>query len=70
MDKNNRTHELILLGIILPEMNGYESCSQIRKDACFKDVSIIFCNKSLEFDQCWAKMQGGTNFLAKSYTTE
>lgn len=39
---NTQSFDLILLDIMMPEMDGFEVCEQIRKNTLFDDVPIIF----------------------------
>jgi DNA-binding response OmpR family regulator len=34
--------DLILLDIVMPEMDGFELCRQLKTDARFKDVPVVF----------------------------
>lgn len=58
--------DLIFLDLIMPETNGYEICSQLRKVSLFKETPIIILtgNDGL-VDQVRARLLGATDFLSK-----
>ena len=57
---------LIFLDLIMPETNGYELCSQLRKISCFKETPIvILTGNDGVIDRMRAKMAGASAFLSK-----
>ena len=59
--------DLILLDIIMPKINGYKLCSQIRKYPEFIDIPIIFLTSSTGvIDRFKAKVSGANDFINKS----
>ncbi|MEM1254963.1 MAG: response regulator [Cyanobacteria bacterium P01_H01_bin.21] len=58
--------QLIFLDLVMPVVNGYELCAQIRRVSTFKDVPIIIMtnNNSLP-DRVRAKVVGSTGFIGK-----
>ena len=64
----NQRPDLILLDIVMPGLNGFDLCRQLRTDPDFENTSIIFCSsKDQEFDQFWALRQGGTAYITKPF---
>ena len=58
--------DLILLDLMMPIVNGYELCAQLRKTPRFKDVPIIILTgKDGLIDRMRAKLVGSTDFMAK-----
>lgn len=58
--------DLIFLDLMMPIINGYELCSQLRKTPSLKEVPIIILTgKDGLIDRMRAKMVGSTDFLAK-----
>ncbi len=58
--------DLILLDLIMPVVNGYEICSQIRRMTEFTDTPIIILTGSDGlFDRVRAKVVGSTDFMTK-----
>ncbi|VEP13878.1 Response regulator receiver protein [Hyella patelloides LEGE 07179] len=57
---------LIFLDLMMPVINGYELCAQLRKTPRLKDVPIIILTgKDGLIDRMRAKMVGSTDFMAK-----
>lgn len=58
--------DCILLDIMMPQMNGYEVCKNIRK---FSSVPIIFLTgKDSEDDKVEGLMTGGDDYIVKPYS--
>ncbi len=63
--------ELILLDIMMPEMNGYEVCKQLKADELTKDIPVIFLSALNEvFDKIKAFKAGGVDFISKPFQAE
>lgn len=62
----SRKPDLIFLDLIMPNTNGYEICSQLRKLSYFRHTPIIILtgNDGL-VDRVRAKMVGSTDFMTK-----
>lgn len=57
---------LIFLDLVMPVINGYEACAQIRRISRFKDTPIIILTSADGIvDRVRAKIVGSTGFLAK-----
>lgn len=61
-----RKPDLIFLDLVMPNTNGYEICSQLRKVSVFRDTPIIILtgNDGI-IDRVRAKLVGATDFLSK-----
>jgi twitching motility two-component system response regulator PilH len=58
--------DAIFLDVIMPEMDGYRTCRQLRKNEATKDVPIFFVtSKKEEADKMWAMRQGCNGYLVK-----
>ncbi len=58
--------DLIFLDLLMPIVNGYEICQQIRKTPSLKDIPIIILTaKDGLFDHLRAKAIGANEFLSK-----
>ncbi|MDJ0534742.1 MAG: response regulator [Xenococcaceae cyanobacterium MO_207.B15] len=59
--------DLILLDIFMPEIDGYELCSQLRQNPYFADTPIIFLTSSDSvIDRIKSKIAGSSYFLQKT----
>ena len=62
-----RQPDLIFLDIVMPRLNGYDVCSQLRRCPEFADTPIIFLtSNSGIIDRLKAKMAGSSDFLRKT----
>lgn len=61
--------DLILLDIGMPNVDGYQLCSLIRKSSALRDVPIVMVtgNRSL-IDRARAKITGATDYLTKPFS--
>lgn len=60
--------DLVVLDIVMPNMNGYELCRQIKSDPKTKNVPVIICSsKGEDFDKYWAMKQGADAYIAKPF---
>lgn len=62
----NRKPDLIFLDLVMPNANGYEICTQLRKLTLFKNTPIVILtgNDGL-VDRVRAKMVGSSDFMSK-----
>jgi CheY-like chemotaxis protein len=62
----DRKPDLIFLDLMMPNTNGYEICSILRKTSIFKDTPIIILTQSdCTIDRVRAKLVGSSGFLTK-----
>lgn len=60
--------DLILLDIMMPGMDGYETCKMIKKDESFADIPIIFLSaKSEAEDKVKGFEVGAVDYLSKPF---
>jgi two-component system, chemotaxis family, response regulator PixG len=63
--------DFIFLDLIMPVVNGYEICSQIRRASYFTNIPVVILTGSDGLlDKVRAKMVGSTDFMAKPIETE
>jgi len=63
--------DFIFLDLLMPKVNGYEICSQIRKTPSLKDVPVvILTGKDGIVDRMRTKLVGATDFLGKPVESE
>lgn len=62
---------LILLDIVLPGMDGFQTCRKIKKDPETAHIPIILCSsKTQDSDKFWGLKQGAAAYVTKPFTTE
>ncbi len=60
--------DLVVLDIVMPRMNGYEVCRQIKTDPKTQEIPVIMCSsKGEEFDKYWGMKQGADAYIAKPF---
>lgn len=63
--------DLIFLDLVMPNINGYEICQQLRKLTLFKNTPIVILTGNDGIvDRVRAKMVGATDFLSKPVNAE
>lgn len=63
--------DLILMDVVMPGQNGYQTTRAIKKDDRFKDVPVIICTtKGLETDRVWGMRQGASDYIVKPVKAE
>lgn len=61
--------DLILLDVTMPNLDGYELCSLLRKHPNFKQTPIIMVTGNTGFiDRAKAKLAGASGYLTKPFT--
>lgn len=67
----SRKPDLIFLDLVMPNTNGYEICSQLRKLSFFKQTPIVILTGNDGIvDRVRAKIVGATDFLGKPAKSE
>jgi len=67
----SRKPEVIFLDLVMPNTNGYEICSQLRKVSAFRDTPIIILTGNDGIvDRVRAKVVGSSDFLSKPVDAE
>jgi chemotaxis family two-component system response regulator PixG len=66
-----RKPELIFLDLVMPNANGYEICSNLRKLSFFRNTPIVILtgNDGL-IDRVRAKMVGSSDFISKPVNSD
>lgn len=66
LDKADQEIDLIVLDIMLPGVDGYEVCRELRSRVETEDIPIVFLSaKTEEEDQIEGLMLGGDDYLTK-----
>ncbi len=57
---------LVILDIVLPRMNGYEVCRQLKKNKRTQSILVVmFTAKSEKIDFYWGSKQGADAYVSK-----
>ncbi|MEM8503042.1 MAG: response regulator [Cyanobacteria bacterium P01_D01_bin.1] len=60
--------DLVLLDIMMPEMDGYTVCQNIKSNEQSKDIPVIFLSAlDLTFDKVKAFESGGADYISKPF---
>ncbi len=63
--------ELIFCDILMPRLDGYQTCAIIKRNARFADVPVIMLSsKDGLFDKARGRMVGSQDYLTKPFTKE
>jgi len=61
-------HDLILLDVMMPGMNGFEVCQQLKQEATTKDIPVIFLTAKADTDDVIAGLElGAVDYVAKPF---
>jgi excisionase family DNA binding protein len=64
-------HDLIVLDVMLPDINGKEVCHRVRADPALEDVRILCISGMIEEDKIQElKLSGADDFLHKPFDIE
>jgi response regulator RpfG family c-di-GMP phosphodiesterase len=70
-DENTMLPDLILLDIMMPKMNGYDICRELKTNEKTKDIPIIFVSGLDSFDDEARGIEFGVeDYIYKPYNTE
>ena len=62
---------VIFLDVVMPDMDGYETCRLLSADASTKEIPVIFVtSKGQKADKVWGELQGAKGHVAKPYTAD
>jgi two-component system sensor histidine kinase/response regulator len=63
-----RTPDLILLDLLMPDMNGYEVCIQLKLNPDWKDIPVIFLSAADDKDLIVRALNsGGLDYITKPF---
>ncbi len=63
--------DLILLDVMMPVMDGFETCRRLKEDPTFKEIPVIFITaKNQTEDMVEAFQAGGVDFINKPFRHE
>jgi twitching motility two-component system response regulator PilG len=68
---NDHTPDLIFCDILMPRLDGYQTCAIIKRNARFAGVPVIMLSsKDGVFDKARGRMVGSEDYLTKPFTKE
>jgi len=63
--------DLIFCDILMPRLDGYQTCAIIKRNAKFADVPIVMLSsKDGVFDKARGRMVGAQDYLTKPFTKD
>jgi len=68
---NECTPDLIFCDILMPRLDGYQTCAIIKGNPRFADVPVVMLSsKDGVFDKARGRMVGAQHFITKPFTKE
>ena len=68
---NDHTPDLIFCDILMPRLDGYQTCAIIKRNPRFAAVPVIMLSsKDGVFDKARGRMVGSEDYLTKPFTKE
>ena len=68
---NDHTPDLIFCDILMPRLDGYQTCAIIKRNARFSGVPVIMLSsKDGLFDKARGRMVGSEDYLTKPFTKD
>jgi len=62
---------LMLLDVVLPGLNGFQICRQLKSSAETRSIRIVLVtSKNQEADKFWGLKQGADEYLTKPFKSE
>jgi len=63
--------DLIVLDIMMPKLDGYETCKRLKSDDATKNIPVILVSsKGEKTDKVWGEEQGARGYVTKPYTSD
>lgn len=63
--------DIIFIDVMMPKLDGYETCQIIKSNETYKKIPIIFVSgKDGEFDKVKGVLIGGSDYITKPYKRE
>jgi twitching motility two-component system response regulator PilG len=67
----DRPPDLILIDILMPRLDGYQTCALLRKGARHRATPVVMLSsKDSTFDRARGRMAGANDHLSKPFTKE
>lgn len=63
--------DLIFLDIMMPKLDGYQTCALVKHNKDYKDIPIIMLSsKDGVYDKAKARVVGANDFVSKPFSSE
>ena len=63
--------DLIILDVVMPGRNGFQTCRDLKSDDRFKNIPVILCtSKGQDSDKFWGEQQGADGYVVKPFKAE
>lgn len=67
----NEHPDIIFVDIVMPKLDGYQTCTLIKRNARYKSIPVIMLSsKDGLFDRARGRMVGSDQYLTKPFTKE
>lgn len=67
----NQQPDLVLLDVILPRLNGYEVCRQLKSTPQTADIPVVMItSKTKDKDRKWGMEQGADDYITKPFDAD
>ena len=71
MSKMKENPDIVILDVMMPKMDGYETCAKIKATEGFESIPVIFLTaKSSEIDEVHGLNIGADDFIQKPVSTK
>jgi twitching motility two-component system response regulator PilH len=62
---------IVFLDIVMPGMDGYETCRTLAADPETKDIPVVFVtSKGQKADKVWGQLQGAKGHIQKPFSAD
>lgn len=62
---------LILLDVVMPKMDGFNTCRKIKKDPELANTPVILVtSKNQDSDKFWGEKQGANRYITKPFSPD
>ncbi len=60
--------DVVILDIVMPQLNGYETCRRLKKNPRTQNIPVIFCSsQNGQSDIYWGLKQGAAAYITKPF---
>ncbi|PZP97143.1 MAG: two-component system response regulator [Variovorax paradoxus] len=68
---NDHAPQLVFCDILMPKLDGYQTCAIIKRNARFADIPVVMLSsKDSVFDKARGRMVGALDHLTKPFTKD